>query len=344
MKKTALYIGIFTWSLVAIFFVAILVYGVSNGTIGGPAVLLEEKTVSTNGLENVVVESRSVKIEVLSTTDDQIKISQYGMAKTKSRDIFHLEEDGDGVRVGFDDSNRRRFFSFDFWSLDERLVIELPESYTNNIDFQSSSGGIRFKDDFTFQSVTLRSSSGGIRIEQSFSAANLSIDVSSGGVHADSSLTVDDLLLIDGSSGGVHLDGEVQANRLQAKVNSGGLDFGVITVNEFDLSSSSGSIRVEGISGGGNMETTSGSIKASLLGPLSQDVNLECSSGSIRLAVDSSLSFDFQGRTSSGSVKADFPLTYQDDDKEEATATVGDDPQATINAKCSSGSIRVSQQ
>ena len=47
---------------------------------------------------------------------------------------------------------------------------------------------------------------------------------------------------------------------------------------------------------------------------------------------------------SSGDIKADFPLTYESDRKNNATAQVGNEPYKTIDVSTVSGDIEVSSK
>jgi lia operon protein LiaG len=203
-------------------------------------------------------------------------------------------------------------------------------------------------------------SSGGIDILQGLDADNLDINVSSGGFRSDGRISVKGEMNVYSSSGGVRFNKPVEAGLI--KVNStsgaitfnnaassdltiintsGGITLGEIKTNAFSMTNASGGISVEGITGSGNIKSTSGGIRIKLLDPLG-NVNLSSTSGSINISVDESLSFRFSGEATSGGISANFPL-IKDSGRNKATAEIGSDPAASITATTNSGGISINQ-
>lgn len=339
MKKKVLLIGIISWTAVAALLIAIIVnaaYGGGFGIMNYNSVLVKEDAVSIAGISNITVQSDLAGIEVLSTEESQIRVRQYG-ANLGSKELFTVELNGPTAKIEL--KHKFRFFNIGFGFLSERLVIEVPSAWIGDVNVYSSSGGIRLNDTFTWENVKFSCSSGGINIDKPLSAGNLDINVSSGGIHVNDVLTVAEQLTVDSSSGGIHLNAPIKAGKINAKVSSGGMTLGEVNVSEFNLVSSSGGIKVEGITGSGSAKASSGGIKIKLNDPLG-DVKLTSSSGQIKIAVDKALSFNFDGKCTSGSIHADFPLN-ENKNNDTATATVGNNPTASITANSTSGGILV---
>jgi DUF4097 and DUF4098 domain-containing protein YvlB len=205
---------------------------------------------------------------------------------------------------------------------------------------ECTSGGINLRVPINAQDVFIEASSGSITLD-AVNASNLSLSSTSGDIRVVGALDIKDTLSVKCGSGGISINVPVTADKVFAKASSGGIRLGEVQTKNFDLSSSSGSINITGISGTGNIHATSGGITVMFHGPLGE-ATLSSGSGSIRISVDKSLSFNFDGQCTSGSVRANFPLLSSNDGRK-ASATVGNNPKASITATASSGGISINQ-
>lgn len=176
-----------------------------------------------------------------------------------------------------------------------------------------------------------------IEIPEDFKG-NLKAGTSSGGVKSEDGFILNDVKLYS-SSGGVRVNGNLTANSLDATTSSGGIHIGNADVQTYYLQSSSGGIKAEGLSGGGEAKTSSGGIQLSLVEPKG-DIKLTSSSGGIKVMLEPLLQFTLDARVSSGGIHTNFAAEKSDNGKK-ATAKVGDNPAANIIARTSSGGIRV---
>jgi lia operon protein LiaG len=241
----------------------------------------------------------------------------------------------------------------------ERLIVEIPEDFFGNLDVTASSGSIKVEDEFTLKNTSLHTSSGSTHINKSISADTLSMKSSSGSIKLEGIVNAKDIsaettsgsigssmdIKADGrielntSSGSINIDKDITAKDIYAYTNSGGLRMENVYVEKYDLKTTSGSIRINSISGGGYAKTSSGSINLALIGPKGE-VDLNTSSGSIRLEIEPSLQFTLTADTSSGGIKTNFP-TLKNERGNHATASIGDNPTVNITTKASSGGIRI---
>jgi len=122
---------------------------------------------------------------------------------------------------------------------------------------------------------------------------------------------------------------------------------------------SNGAVIVEGGTGRLDLETSNGRIdvtaensvvsaltsngRINFVGSLaSGESNFETSNGSIEITLPSDAAFELDADTSNGSVTCDFDITISGTvKKDRLTGTVGENPQTTIVARSSNGSIRI---
>lgn len=340
MKKRIILIALILWTIIAVIAAAVMSYAAKGEFILmiNNDSLLKTEEISINRIKNIVLEGTSESVEIRTTKSDSLRISQYGDPKTEEDRLFQISTTDDGVRIYFNKVNQMRLLSFGFDIRMKKLVIEIPENYRGNVDLETSSGSLRLKDRVSWDQTLLQSSSGSIRIEKGLTAETFIAETSSGSIHADENLFITKSIKVDSLSGSISID-TVSANDLTAETSSGGIRLGDVKVESYNIRSSSGSIKVQSISGKGEMKSSSGSIRTFLLNPKDQ-IRLTSSSGSVHLEVEPSLSFSLKAETSSGGIHTNFALE-QNDKKNKATATVGNNPAVQITINTTSGSIRV---
>lgn len=143
-----------------------------------------------------------------------------------------------------------------------------------------------------------------VKVPESFYAKSAyggwSISTTSGSVHA--SKLWGDVIDIETTSGSISLT-KCEAQLAYVSSSSGAINFSqCIFSNLLNVEASSGSIRFDGIAGGINANTSSGSITASFDQPLTQDCNFETTSGAVNITLPENPGFKFVFDTSSGSV------------------------------------------
>ena len=262
MKKGLLLTAIVLWSIAAVAIGAAIIYGVRGGynnmTTSGS--LIKNETVSLGTIQNIIVEGSQQAVEIHKTSDDSIKISQYGNKKTKTEDLFIVTVTDDNVRIYFDKAWKFNFFNF----INERLVIEIPEKFTGDLNAKTNSGGVKTEDEISLKNVVLKTSSGGVRINKNLIAHTLTAVTSSGGINIEGDVTLNENAIIKSSSGGLKFNGAINGKNLNAETSSGGIRAASnISIDEnLELKSSSGGINIEGDIKAKNLnaETNSGGV------------------------------------------------------------------------------------
>ncbi|MCL2496423.1 MAG: DUF4097 domain-containing protein, partial [Clostridiales bacterium] len=144
MKKSVLLLGIIAW--VAVLAAAVIIAGfVWRGDINmyNGAASLKEEDILLFGIENIRIETDSLDIELQATGEPRMKVLQYGDTNTAAEELFVVTQYEGGLKI----SAKRlfKFFSISF-TINERLVIQIPETWLGDISVSASSGNIRVHD------------------------------------------------------------------------------------------------------------------------------------------------------------------------------------------------------
>ena len=340
------------------------------------AELLKEEEASLKEIETLIVEGSWQDITFKASDTDVLRVLHYGAKNTPEDRLFSISKDGNVLRVT---ASRDFRLNIGFNIAREEVVMLMPIGWKGRVEALSSSGSLRLEQKFNWGDVLLNTSSGDIRLG-GIDCGELSIDASSGTVRVEGGVRAAGDIKIGTNSGSVRLTGVlegeniyltassgnissqeeitsasfsasamsgdirlgnlVRAEGLKLSTSSGNIRAAKIDAKTYDIYTNSGSVNIEGVSGDGQLKSSSGDIKTVLLAPVGE-VTAETSSGSVRLTLPTDLSFSFSGKTSSGSIKADFDMLYRDPNGKEATASVGGDPTAYISALSSSGAIYV---
>ncbi|HHX54837.1 MAG TPA: DUF4097 domain-containing protein, partial [Clostridiales bacterium] len=293
------------------------------------------------------------------TNGDEIKIRQYGRPDAKKEELFIVSSSNNSINIYFNKTFKLNIFDFNVYN--EKLVVEIPEEYYGNLDATASSASIKIENEFKLKKVRLHSTSGSTHINSNIIADTLDTNTSSGSIKFNGSVTANEIsakttsgsfrstmnikadnnIELITSSGSINLDDDITAKNLYARSNSGGIRLSNVYVENYDLQCTSGSIKIDRISGGGEAKTSSGGIKLTLNNPKG-DIFLDATSGSIQIELESSLQFTLTAQTNSGAIKTNF-TTEKNERGNYVTANIGDNPTVNINANASSGSIKVEQ-
>lgn len=119
------------------------------------------------------INSISADIFVYPSEDNDIKVEIYGREKDKNAYQINLTEEGLKIKQG-----KRNHFCIGFCSLDQRIVLYLPDTYTKDMKIHSVSGDIESRKEFV-SNLDLQTVSGEVEIE---SAKTLTATTTSGDI------------------------------------------------------------------------------------------------------------------------------------------------------------------
>ncbi len=143
--------------------------------------------------------------------------------------------------------------------------------------------------------------------------------------------------VLTSTSGSVHAE-QVSGNGTASSI-SGSVRLGAVSGDRLLLKSTSGSVRVDALSGSGTLSSVSGSVHVAVT-QLDGDLVLKSTSGSVRASFARSVSGWLNASSVSGSVRSDLPLKGQFK-RSSFTGGLGDNPIHSITAKSIGGSVHL---
>lgn len=180
-----------------------------------------------------------------------------------------------------------------------------------------------------------------IYIPQSYTK-DLDIRSSSGNITFNSDIILNNLACTL-SSGNLHIYSNIDANEVNMKCGSGNIDIEGLKCSTYEINTSSGNIGIDSLSGSGEVSASSGNIKIDYK-DIKDYSNITAHSGNITLTVPKQISFEFDGECTSGDIDSNFDLNYKNKRGNKASGKIGDGPYKKINARTTSGNIRISSR
>ncbi|MCR8981552.1 DUF4097 family beta strand repeat-containing protein [Brevibacillus laterosporus] len=232
-------------AIIGVLFIVIGVIGcvgwlLSGGIFGQEtANTTSEKTIEHPQFKQIVVDSASEDIHIVSSNDNQIKIrldEKSGWLGTKNTEL-QVREENDKLLITT--IHPQNWFTIDFSMNDRGLTISLPKQTWEKMKLSSTSGNITVDDVLTKEFVA-SSTSGDIEIERLESEKN-DIQVTSGNVEISRLIATHSSF--ESTSGDVEVElvtGEVKANSTSGNI---ALHTAEVT-NDLTLEASSGNIKV----------------------------------------------------------------------------------------------------
>lgn len=366
MKREKFFLaGAIVWSVIAllilVFFVLALTGALNLPELFGGRVamglnintqLVKEESYSVDALDSISVSTSSHNVALKLVNGDKVTVRQYDSSE---QNLFTATESGKSL-----DIEVKSTITIGISIGSPRLEIDIPEKYSEDIlistssgaidcspekkpswartNISSSSGAIKLTAGIDCTELVVASSSGSVTVG-SVSASELNISTTSGSMHLDK--LSGDMLTVHTSSGTQHLGDIDISGSVSLESTSGSINTGSIESKNFDISSSSGSIRLDGISGSGNIGATSGSVNCGDL-YLDGDVSIKTNSGSQRVNLPDGQDFELEITTNSGSIRTgDIEVYYSDKNGKNAHAEVGNGSGGTLSMKSTSGGIHL---
>lgn len=308
--KTLKIVSLALWSLIAVLLVGLFCWlTATRGSLGWSL-----SNFSLSGSMQEVL-SRSMPASDISSLDVSLN----------SADIVYSADTGDTIRVTCysNSSKDKSLFSVSqtgktlsilengygwgfhlFDSFSRRVEVVLPASWHGNLSLKSLSGDIRLPDSMDLASLSVSTASGDIACE-----------------------------------GG---SGSLKGSSVRLKSVSGDVRVTDISSPAFNLSSISGDITANDLTGAGELSSTSGNISATLVS-MDGAVSATSVSGDIRLGLASGVGARLDAHSVSGSITASQPLTTTGSGfgRNSAVGTMGTAPYQPLNLSTTSGDIHV---
>lgn len=276
MKKLRLAM-IIVWSIIAIIIIGILISGITfpGGIIGirggnslgtrfvskrsGNETVYMDQSVPVSGLERVALTLSSDDCDIYPSSDDQIRVIQYGINLSDSQ-IISIKQYDSTLEIA-----RGAGHTIWFGYSKSRVEVYLPGAYHNDLEARLASGKIRIQTDLDLERLSIQLSSGDIASDRQISAGEVDLTVTSGDVRLAA----------------------LKTEQYDCTVSSGELDIRELT-GSGDLSATSGTIRADNVTIAERLDVqvSSGDVNLSLAGDPGLNFTGKRSSGDIHTYFD----------------------------------------------------------
>lgn len=304
--------GIFGTLIAAIVFftaggISAAILGTKEGAVPKSFKVLDRSLLSTSvtdggswefdGHKSISVDSSSLKTRIEPTDGDKITVSISG-ARRRIYVAVSESKDGDELAVSMGYG-----FMFGFFFGDNaEAVIGLPRAEYDKLEASIGSGKMSIKD-INAKENKLDVSSGKLEFSQNtdFNAELISLDMGSGSAVVNGDAKKLDIGI---SSGSAIVNGG--AERLDIDIGSGSLTMDTAKTENFDIEMSSGKFEINGLSGSGAIDVSSGRGLAYFTD--TSKINgseFELSSGSLTVYLPPDTNAEINADVGSGSVTVD---------------------------------------
>ncbi|GAA0737401.1 DUF4097 family beta strand repeat-containing protein [Clostridium oceanicum] len=315
MNKNFIKTKIIIWSIIVVFLIGILIYGVTykkdfgfnfnisnivSINVGGKNLKTQkDKTISLDGCNNINLDFRSSDVIIKETNDSKIRVIEKCSTKLREKEKFQVDKSGDSINIKR--GIRHSSFGIVFFGVSgQKIEVYIPKQYNKNLKINLTSGDIKFDSNIGLNMIKSTQSSG------DFYGMN-----------------------------------SIKANEFNLESTSGDVQIGNLNTNIYNIELTSGDIMANLVKGSGNVKATSGDIKIQYK-DINDYSNVKASSGDVNLKINKKINFDFSGKCGSGEINSDFPINYNNqEEKDEGTGKIGDDPYKRIDVQTSSGDINL---
>ncbi|QQZ08865.1 DUF4097 family beta strand repeat-containing protein [Heyndrickxia vini] len=322
----------------------------SKGSILNLTEWEKKKSVSSNGIDKLDINSGPVDVIVEKTSDKDIQIRLAGKESIRKKGEYKLEVNEEqhtlNVKV-----KQKVHFGITFYS-SVKLYVSVPDKMYQTLDVKTSSGELAVKD-FQAENASFQASSGDVLVEDGRVKNDLSLEATSGSIKAMNNqannillkTSSGDILTEDGkASENLSIDvtsGEIsvtnnEATKVVLKSTSGDIEVNQLAAKESEFTATSGEIYVDDISGTIIGSATSGDIEIVPNAHIG-NTSLETTSGSITVNTkQKSIPFaiDYEG----GSGEGDVSVTGANYTDKSEHRIIGKIESGTIKLKVRTGS------
>ncbi|MEQ8155879.1 MAG: DUF4097 family beta strand repeat-containing protein [Clostridiaceae bacterium] len=247
MNRNFLKILIVLWSLIALFFTGLLLYGITSGQRSalwnfpvrfGSLSIQKEEEASVNNCEKIYLDFSSENVEVSPSRETTLKVVQEARGTLKESEKFVLSNSGNTIEI----SKSNSWVNLNLFRAQEiKIKLYIPESYNKDLEIITTSGNIDYNSDTELNAINLKTTSGNITASN-LKIKSYNIESTSGNIKASS---------ISGSGYAKSTSGNIKMtyieilNEANVSSNSGNLDLSAAKGMSFEFhgKSSSGNIK-----------------------------------------------------------------------------------------------------
>lgn len=314
------------------------------------------KEVNLGSVKNIIVNTTSSDTYIETTSSDKVTSHLKGDVRTSDQDsipYLSMETSGDTLLI---EVKRKQNHVF-FYSSNIDFYVSIPEKYDGNIEYVSSSGNLEISD-ATLDNLTIKLTSGDINIQDidlknKFDLSSTSGNSNISKLNANSmsyqstsgdrnfrNITIKEDIDINSTSGRTQLY-DITCNQLSIDSTSGDINIGDTKLDLLIIGSRSGTINVEDLDGGTQIETTSGYTKLSFSNA-QENIYVKSLSGNVDIILPDNLGFTLNSKTTSGDIDCEFSLTNMKTGKHSLSGVYGNG-EVDISISVTSGDINIKE-
>lgn len=142
------------------------------------------------------------------------------------------------------------------------------------------------------------------------------------------------------STGDFDSKGIINSGEVQVKLDTGDIKLNKITANLYNITTTTGDVNIDSLSGSGKVGTETGDIDL-YCNSIIDYLKASATTGDVKLNVSKEISFDFYGKCSWGDIDSNFDFNYKNKDGNEVKAKIGQEPFKKIDVSTTTGDIKI---
>ncbi|MDN6900146.1 DUF4097 family beta strand repeat-containing protein [Oenococcus sicerae] len=279
--------------------------------------IIYEDDFSLEKIDQIDLSFKSDAVRIVSTSSEKLKVTQYAKTNLLNEPLVQVSRKNSRLMLLLPENHHITIGLFASDLQQPKLLIELPQRFTGQLNTRFSSGSLRLSDLQNKLSSEAHFTSGLLQIDKCF-FSNFNSIFSSGSVKIKQSSFENSNTNF--SSGSIRLK-DVEGR--------------------YAIQGSSGSIHLDNVNGAGSAAIRSGSVHASFQ-KVTDDLNFSAASGSLKIHLPHEDQFSFKLASRSGSVKIrdnfNAEINFDIDSNSGKLGSVGDLTQYRVSAQTASGS------
>ncbi len=250
--------------------------------------VLQEKSSELGSVDEIEIKSVSEDIIITLVKGDEVKAKLSGRYSKKTTPELKLDKHGDRIKINLEYPKLN--FSIGSFTDNGRLEVSIPESYSEVLRINSTSGQIKAEglDNSKIEAATI---SGSILFEK-VKTENFEINSTSGRVDIAS----------------------VEADDIDIRTISGSVICDTVETEKISIKTTSGGSNINDFVGGVSFLSVSGGIEINA-NELNEDMDIKTTSGGVRINIPEDSDFEFDYNTLSGSFSSNFEYTKKNSSK-----------------------------
>ncbi len=279
--------------------------------------IIYEDDFSLEKIDQIDMSFKSDAVRIVSTSSEKLKVTQYAKTNLLNEPLVQVSRKNSRLTLLLPENHHITIGLFASDLQQPKLLIELPQRFTGQLNTRFSSGSLRLSNLQNKLSSEAHFTSGLLQIDKCF-FSNFNSIFSSGSVKIKQSSFENSNTNF--SSGSIRLK-DVEGR--------------------YAIQGSSGSIHLDNVIGAGSATIRSGSVHASFQ-KVTDDLNFSAASGSLKIHLPHEDQFSFKLASRSGSVKIrdnfNAEINFDIDSNSGKLGSVGDPTQYRVSAQTASGS------